>query len=101
MGNPGKTYSAFGGTGSPLHFNVPDRGLLYGVPLYGLSAAADGCCAGWSTMWGRCENVSDVVVGLPRLITGAEGGEGTGAAGVGRRGCCASLVTPGTFNLRS
>jgi hypothetical protein len=47
----GKTYSAFGGTGSPLHFSVPELGALYGASLDAVDA--DGC----STMWGRPQNV--------------------------------------------
>src|SRR5580658_2932062 len=50
-GMPGKTYAAFGGTGSPMHCSVPELGALYG----GLDAVdPDGC----STMWGRPRNVS-------------------------------------------
>jgi hypothetical protein len=50
-GMPGKTYSAFGGTGSPLHFDVPELGAMYGASLDAVNVD------GWSTMWGRPKNV--------------------------------------------
>src|SRR5580698_9494943 len=42
-GMPGKTYSAFGGTGSPTHFSVPERAAMYGASLD--VSGADGCSA--------------------------------------------------------
>ena len=51
-GIPEKTYSAFGGTGSPLHFSVPEFAALYGASLD--LNDEEGC----STMWGRPESVS-------------------------------------------
>jgi hypothetical protein len=71
MGMPGKTYSAFGGTGSPLHFSVPDLGPVYGKGNGAGDAARTGAspesvdlsdAEGCSTMWGRCDiRPSDVV----------------------------------------